>query len=77
VRHLAALMGPVVGVMKAYVTRVGGGPFPTELDDATGQGLRERGDRVRHHHRPSPARGLVRRRRRRFAVDAAGIDAIA
>ncbi|OHB79886.1 MAG: adenylosuccinate synthase [Planctomycetes bacterium RBG_16_64_10] len=33
----------VIGVMKAYSTRVGGGPFPTELLDATGQHLRERG----------------------------------
>jgi adenylosuccinate synthase len=33
----------VVGVMKAYSTRVGEGPFPTELTDATGQLLRDRG----------------------------------
>jgi adenylosuccinate synthase len=33
----------VVGVAKAYCTRVGGGPFPTELHDATGDRLRERG----------------------------------
>jgi adenylosuccinate synthase len=33
----------VVGVMKAYVTRVGAGPFPTELRDATGEHLRQRG----------------------------------
>jgi adenylosuccinate synthase len=33
----------VVGIAKAYVTRVGQGPFPTELDDATGQRLREAG----------------------------------
>ena len=33
----------VVGVVKAYTTRVGSGPFPTELNDATGQRLRERG----------------------------------
>lgn len=32
-----------LGVMKAYSTRVGGGPFPTELHDATGQQIRERG----------------------------------
>jgi adenylosuccinate synthase len=34
----------VVGLVKAYCTRVGGGPFPTELSDATGQRLRDRGD---------------------------------
>jgi adenylosuccinate synthase len=33
----------VLGIAKAYATRVGGGPFPSELDDAIGQGLRDRG----------------------------------
>jgi adenylosuccinate synthase len=33
----------VLGVTKAYTTRVGGGPFPTELDDATGEQLMTRG----------------------------------
>ncbi|MAS40775.1 MAG: adenylosuccinate synthase [Porticoccaceae bacterium] len=33
----------VIGVMKAYSTRVGGGPMPTELHDATGERIRERG----------------------------------
>ncbi|MGA0419785.1 MAG: adenylosuccinate synthetase, partial [Phycisphaerales bacterium] len=33
----------VVGIMKAYSTRVGGGPFPTELDDEIGHRIRERG----------------------------------
>ncbi len=33
----------VVGIMKAYTTRVGAGPFPTELNDATGNRLQERG----------------------------------
>ncbi len=33
----------VVGIMKAYTTRVGRGPFPTELHDETGQRLRETG----------------------------------
>ena len=33
----------VIGVMKAYVTRVGEGPFPTELNDATGAHLLEVG----------------------------------
>src|SRR6202035_1504148 len=31
------------GIAKAYVTRVGAGPFPTELDDERGDELRERG----------------------------------
>ena len=33
----------VLGIVKAYTTRVGEGPFPTELDDADGQRLGERG----------------------------------
>ncbi len=33
----------IIGVTKAYLTRVGAGPFPTELIDATGDGLVDRG----------------------------------
>ncbi len=33
----------VLGICKAYATRVGGGPFPTELNDEVGEGLRARG----------------------------------
>ncbi|MBN8892701.1 MAG: adenylosuccinate synthase [Rhodospirillales bacterium] len=36
-------IGFVLGIAKAYTTRVGSGPFPTELHDATGQLLGERG----------------------------------
>ena len=32
-----------IGIIKAYTTRVGSGPFPTELNDATGDLIRERG----------------------------------
>jgi len=34
----------VLGVAKAYATRVGGGPFPTELDDEVGEHLRVKGN---------------------------------
>jgi adenylosuccinate synthase len=34
----------VMAVVKAYTTRVGGGPFPTELKDAVGDRIRERGN---------------------------------
>ena len=34
----------VIGVSKAYCTRVGSGPFPTELEDATGEELRKVGN---------------------------------
>jgi len=33
----------VLGIVKAYSTRVGSGPFPTELSDETGERLREKG----------------------------------
>ncbi len=33
----------VIGVLKAYTTRVGAGPFPTELLDATGEQIRQKG----------------------------------
>jgi adenylosuccinate synthase len=36
-------IGYVLGIVKAYTTRVGSGPFPTELVDEIGQGLGERG----------------------------------
>ena len=34
----------VIGVSKAYITRVGGGPFPTEALDAEGAAIRQRGN---------------------------------
>ncbi len=36
-------LGRVTGIVKAYQTRVGSGPFPTELSDQIGERLRERG----------------------------------
>ncbi|HEV2578582.1 MAG TPA: adenylosuccinate synthase [Acidobacteriaceae bacterium] len=36
-------IGTVIGVTKAYVTRVGEGPFPTEISDSQGELLRARG----------------------------------
>jgi adenylosuccinate synthase len=34
----------IIGVTKAYTTRVGGGPFPTELEDEVGQRIRDDGN---------------------------------
>lgn len=57
-------MDRVLGVVKAYSTRVGGGPFPTELDNDTGQYLRDRGNEY----------GTVTRRPRRCGwIDAVAI----
>ena len=39
-RHI----GEVYGIFKAYCTRVGSGPFPTELHDATGERIRKAGN---------------------------------
>jgi adenylosuccinate synthase len=36
--------GEVFGIVKAYCTRVGSGPFTTELNDETGQKMREKGN---------------------------------
>jgi adenylosuccinate synthase len=38
------LLHYVLGITKAYTTRVGSGPFPTELEDSTGELLRARGN---------------------------------
>jgi len=40
----ARYLNKLIGVAKAYSTRVGGGPFPTEQDNPTGQHLRDRGN---------------------------------
>jgi adenylosuccinate synthase len=66
-----------VGIMKAYSTRVGGGPFPTEQDNNIGQYIRERGNEY----------GTTTRRPRRcgwfdavavkYSVDLCGVTMIA
>lgn len=37
-------IGNVIGIFKAYCTRVGSGPFPTELNDQTGENMRKVGN---------------------------------
>ena len=37
------IISNIIGVAKAYTTRVGKGPFPTELDDETGETVRNKG----------------------------------
>lgn len=36
-------IGSVIGIFKAYCTRVGSGPFPTELEDEVGEAMRQEG----------------------------------
>ncbi|MGH6969937.1 MAG: adenylosuccinate synthetase, partial [Stellaceae bacterium] len=72
-----AAVGYVLGITKAYTTRVGSGPFPTELTDKIGQALGERGREF----------GVVTGRKRRCgwfdavmvrqAVKTAGVDGLA
>ncbi len=54
----------VIGVMKAYSTRVGSGPYPTELHDDIGAGHRRARPRVRDGDRATATGRLVRRRAR-------------
>ena len=67
----------VIGILKAYTTRVGGGPFPTEQDNQIGQHIRDRGNEY----------GTVTRRPRRcgwfdvvavrYAARLSGVDVLA
>lgn len=67
----------VIGIIKAYSTRVGGGPFPSEQDNQTGQHIRERGNEY----------GTVTRRPRRcgwfdavavrYTARLSGVDSLA
>jgi len=71
------LLGPVIGVMKAYATRVGSGPFPTELEDAVGEGIRERGAEYGTTTGRPRRCGWFDAVAARFAVEVSGIDAVA
>ncbi len=71
------LVGPALGVFKAYETRVGAGPFPTELEDETGERLRERGAEFGTTTGRPRRCGWFDAVAARYAVRVAGIDAIA
>ena len=51
-RHRPARIDRVIGVAKAYVTRVGEGPFPTEFDGPDRRSPARNRQRVRRGHRP-------------------------
>ena len=53
-------IGYVLGICKAYTTRVGEGPFPTEQAQRDRPTARRARPRVRHRHRPAAALRLVR-----------------
>ncbi|HEY7113313.1 MAG TPA: adenylosuccinate synthase [Thermoanaerobaculia bacterium] len=64
-------------VLKAYTTRVGGGPFPTELSDATGEHLRARGNEYGTSTGRPRRTGWFDAVVARTAVDLSGADAVA
>lgn len=70
-------IGKVVGVVKAYTTRVGEGPFPSELHDEVGDHIRERG----HEYGTTTGRprrcGWLDARVVRYAGKLSGIDYMA
>jgi len=67
----------VLGITKAYTTRVGGGPFPTEQDNEIGQGLGERGREFGTVTGRSRRCGWFDAVMVRQAVQVGGIDGIA
>jgi adenylosuccinate synthase len=67
----------VVGLVKAYCTRVGGGPFPTELSDATGELLRKRGDEYGSVTGRPRRTGWLDLPALRYAVGVNGLDGLA
>jgi adenylosuccinate synthase len=71
------MLGPVIGIMKAYATRVGSGPFPSELDDELGERMRERGSEYGTTTGRPRRCGWFDAVAARFAVEVAGIDAVA
>ena len=67
----------VVGLVKAYQTRVGEGPFPTELDDDLGERLRSRGNEFGSTTGRPRRCGWLDLVLLKYAVEVAGIDYIA
>ncbi len=67
----------VLGITKAYTTRVGSGPFPTELDDADGQHLRDVGDEYGSVTRRPRRCGWLDIPGLRYAARVNGIDGFA
>jgi len=67
----------VIGLAKAYCTRVGAGPFPTELADATGERLRARGEEYGSVTGRARRTGWLDLPALRFATRINGLDGIA
>ena len=67
----------IIGVVKAYSTRVGGGPFPTELDNELGQYMRDRGNEYGTVTRRPRRCGWLDAVALRYTARLSGVDAIA
>jgi adenylosuccinate synthase len=65
------------GIMKAYSTRVGGGPFPTEQDNDTGNYIRERGNEYGTTTRRPRRCGWLDTMAVKYSVDLCGITHVA
>ena len=63
-----------IGIIKAYSTRVGGGPFPTEQLNAIGDGIRERGNEYGTTTRRPRRIGWFDAAAVRYAVDLCGVN---
>jgi adenylosuccinate synthase len=67
----------MVGIMKAYSTRVGGGPFPTEQDNEIGNYIRERGQEYGTTTRRPRRCGWFDAMAVKYSVDLCGITHVA
>ncbi len=71
------MVGAILGVTKAYTTRVGGGPFPTELEDETGEYIRKKGGEFGASTGRPRRCGWFDAVCTRYAVRVSGIDRLA
>ena len=69
-------IGRALAVTKAYCTRVGEGPFPTELEDATGQRLRDQGNEYGATTGRPRRCGWFDAVQARYACDLNGLDGV-
>jgi adenylosuccinate synthase len=70
-------VGTVIGLIKAYATRVGAGPFPSEQDNETGQYLRDRGNEYGTTTGRPRRCGWFDAFAARYAADLSGVDEFA
>ncbi len=69
-------VGHTLGIVKAYSTRVGGGPFPTELHDDTGQQIRDQGNEYGTVTKRPRRCGWIDTVAIRYTARLSGVDAV-